>query len=70
MYVILVVGDEDAACLDTNLMLKATLPNAGLWIAPNTGHTVNLEVPAASMPTSRPSCELSKGDCDAVLTRQ
>ncbi len=47
MYVILVVGDEDAACLDTNLMLKATLPNAGLWIAPNTGHTVNLEVPAA-----------------------
>lgn len=45
--VLLVVGDEDAACLDTNLMLKATLPNAGLWIAPNTGHTINLEEPAA-----------------------
>jgi hypothetical protein len=28
-------------------MLKATLPNAGLWISPNTGHTINLEEPAA-----------------------
>ena len=45
--VLLIVGDEDAACLDTNLMLKVTLPNAGLWIAPNTGHTINLEEPAA-----------------------
>jgi pimeloyl-ACP methyl ester carboxylesterase len=45
--VLLVVGDEDAACLETNLMLKATLPNAGLWISPNTGHTINLEEPAA-----------------------
>lgn len=45
--VLLVVGDEDAACLQTNLMLKATLPNAGLWISPNTGHTINLEEPAA-----------------------
>jgi pimeloyl-ACP methyl ester carboxylesterase len=45
--VLLIVGDEDAACLETNLMLKVTLPNAGLWIAPNTGHTINLEEPAA-----------------------
>ncbi|MBV9909319.1 MAG: alpha/beta fold hydrolase [Hyphomicrobiales bacterium] len=45
--VLLIVGDEDAACLEINLMLKATLPNAGLWIAPNTGHTINLEEPAA-----------------------
>ncbi|WP_249781013.1 alpha/beta hydrolase [Bradyrhizobium sp. dw_78] len=28
--VLLIVGDEDAACLETNLMLKSTLPNAGL----------------------------------------
>jgi pimeloyl-ACP methyl ester carboxylesterase len=42
--VLLIVGDEDA---ETNLMLKATLPNAGLWISPNTGHTINLEEPAA-----------------------
>ncbi len=45
--VLLIVGDEDVACLETNLMLKATLPNAGLWISPNTGHTINLEEPAA-----------------------
>ncbi len=45
--VLLIVGDEDAACLETNLMLKVTLPNAGLWISPNTGHTINLEEPAA-----------------------
>jgi pimeloyl-ACP methyl ester carboxylesterase len=45
--VLLVVGDEDSHCLDTNLMLKSTLPNAGLWISPNTGHSINLEEPAA-----------------------
>jgi len=45
--VLLIVGDEDAACLEANLMLKETLPNAGLWISPNTGHTINLEEPAA-----------------------
>jgi pimeloyl-ACP methyl ester carboxylesterase len=45
--VLLVVGDEDSHCLETNLMLKSTLPNAGLWISPNTGHSINLEEPAA-----------------------
>ncbi|WP_213772868.1 alpha/beta hydrolase [Bradyrhizobium sp. dw_78] len=45
--VLLMVGDEDVACLETNLMLKATLPNAGLFISPNTGHAINLEEPAA-----------------------
>jgi pimeloyl-ACP methyl ester carboxylesterase len=45
--VLLAVGDEDAACLETNLMLKSALPNAGLWISPNTGHGINLEEPAA-----------------------
>jgi pimeloyl-ACP methyl ester carboxylesterase len=45
--VLLAVGDEDAPCLDTNLMLKSALPGAGLWISPNTGHTINLEEPAA-----------------------
>jgi hypothetical protein len=32
--VLLAVGDEDAACLETNLMLKSVLPNAGLWLCP------------------------------------
>jgi pimeloyl-ACP methyl ester carboxylesterase len=45
--VLLVVGDEDGPCLETNLMLKSTLPNAGLWICPNTGHAINLEEPFA-----------------------
>jgi pimeloyl-ACP methyl ester carboxylesterase len=45
--VLLAVGDEDAPCLETNLMLKSSLPNAGLWICPNTGHAINLEEPAA-----------------------
>jgi pimeloyl-ACP methyl ester carboxylesterase len=43
---LLAVGDEDAPCLETNLMLKSALPNAGLWICPNTGHAINLEEPA------------------------
>ena len=45
--VLLAVGDEDTRCLETNLMLKSALPNAGLWICPNTGHAINLEEPAA-----------------------
>jgi pimeloyl-ACP methyl ester carboxylesterase len=45
--VMLIVGDEDEPCLETNLWLKRTLPNAGLWISPNSGHAVNLEEPAA-----------------------
>jgi pimeloyl-ACP methyl ester carboxylesterase len=45
--VLLAVGDEDAPCLETNLMLKVAIPGAGLWICPNTGHAINLEEPAA-----------------------
>jgi pimeloyl-ACP methyl ester carboxylesterase len=45
--ILLAVGDEDAPCLETNLMLKSALPDAGLWICPNTGHAINLEEPAA-----------------------
>jgi pimeloyl-ACP methyl ester carboxylesterase len=45
--VLLAVGDEDVACLETGLMLKSALPNAGLWICPNTGHAINREEPAA-----------------------
>jgi len=45
--VLLIAGDEDTPCLETTLWLKRTLPNAGLWICPNSGHAVNLEEPAA-----------------------
>jgi pimeloyl-ACP methyl ester carboxylesterase len=44
---LLIVGDEDEPCLATTLWLKKTLPRAGLWIVPNSGHAINLEEPAA-----------------------
>ena len=43
---LLVVGDEDEGCLETNLFLKRTIPSAGLWVLANTGHAINLEEPA------------------------
>jgi len=42
---LIVVGDEDEGCLETDLMLKRTIPSAALAILPRTGHTVNLEEP-------------------------
>jgi len=45
--VLLAVGDEDEPCLDINLYLKRTIRSSGLWIAPRTGHAINLEEPAA-----------------------
>jgi pimeloyl-ACP methyl ester carboxylesterase len=43
--VLLVVGDEDAPCLEPNLFLQATLPDAALCVMPRTGHLLNLEEP-------------------------
>src|SRR5262249_23398117 len=43
--VLLIVGDEDEGCLEPALMLKRTIPTAGLAILPRTGHTANLEEP-------------------------
>src|SRR5215467_1896633 len=43
--VLLVAGDEDEGCLEPALMLKRTIPTAGLVILPRTGHTANLEEP-------------------------
>jgi len=44
--VLLVAGDEDDGALDTTLMLKRTMPRAGLCVIPRTGHLTNLEEPA------------------------
>ena len=44
---LLVVGDEDEPCLEANVFLKRTIPSAGLWMVPRTGHAVNLEEPDA-----------------------
>jgi len=42
---LLIAGDEDEGCLEPNLMLKRTIPTAGLALLPKTGHTCNLEEP-------------------------
>ena len=43
--VLVLNGDEDEGSLDTALMLKRTIPTAGLVVLPRTGHTANLEEP-------------------------
>src|SRR3984957_3798294 len=43
--VLIVTGDEDEGCLEPALMLKRTIPSAGLAVLPRTGHTANLEEP-------------------------
>ena len=44
---LVVTGDEDWPCLIPSVFMKRTIPGAGLLVVPNTGHTVNLEEPAA-----------------------
>jgi pimeloyl-ACP methyl ester carboxylesterase len=44
--ILLLVGDEDTPCLEPNLFLKATLPDAALCVMPRAGHLLNLEEPA------------------------
>jgi pimeloyl-ACP methyl ester carboxylesterase len=42
---LIVAGDEDEGCLEPGLMLKRTIPAAGLALLSRTGHTCNLEEP-------------------------
>ena len=44
---LIVNGDEDEPCLEVGLFMKRQIPSAGLLIMPKTGHTMNLEEPAA-----------------------
>ncbi len=43
--VLLMVGDEDEPCIDTNVFLKRTIPSSGLVTFPKSGHLINLEDP-------------------------
>lgn len=43
---LIVAGDADDGVLDTGLMLRRTLPRAGLAVLPRSGHLTNLEEPA------------------------
>jgi pimeloyl-ACP methyl ester carboxylesterase len=44
---LIVAGDEDDNSLQPSLFLKRTIPASGLLVLPKTGHTLNLEEPAA-----------------------
>lgn len=44
---LLMIGDEDEPCIDTNVFLKRTIPSAGLIVFPKSGHLINLEDPGA-----------------------
>jgi pimeloyl-ACP methyl ester carboxylesterase len=44
---LVMTGDEDWPCLEPGLLMKRTIPTAGLVVMPNAGHTINLENPAA-----------------------
>jgi pimeloyl-ACP methyl ester carboxylesterase len=41
-----VAGDEDDATLEPGLLMKRTIPHAGLVVLPWSGHALNLEEPA------------------------
>jgi pimeloyl-ACP methyl ester carboxylesterase len=43
--ILVVAGDEDNGVLETDLMLKRTIPRCGLAILPKSGHVTNLEEP-------------------------
>ena len=42
---LVMVGDEDEPCLEAGLLLKRSIPTAGLLVFPFSGHTLNLEEP-------------------------
>ena len=44
---LIVVGDEDESCLDGSVFLKRTVPTAGLYVLPRSGHDIPTEEPAA-----------------------
>jgi pimeloyl-ACP methyl ester carboxylesterase len=44
---LVIVGDEDAPAVDASRFLSGTIPGARLQVLPGTGHTLNLEEPAA-----------------------
>jgi pimeloyl-ACP methyl ester carboxylesterase len=43
---LIVVGDEDEACIEGSVMLKRAMPQAALLVIPRSGHTINSEEPA------------------------
>ena len=44
---LIMTGDEDEPCLEPNVFMKRKIPASGLVVLPKSGHTINLEEPAA-----------------------
>ena len=44
---LVMTGDEDEPCLEASLLIKRSIPTAGLAIFPCSGHTINIEEPDA-----------------------
>jgi pimeloyl-ACP methyl ester carboxylesterase len=42
---LIMVGDQDAPCVESSLMMRALIPHAGLVVFPACGHTPNIEEP-------------------------
>jgi pimeloyl-ACP methyl ester carboxylesterase len=43
---LVLVGDEDEACIEPSLSMKRNIPHCGLVVFPQSGHAINLEEPA------------------------
>jgi pimeloyl-ACP methyl ester carboxylesterase len=44
---LVMTGDEDEPCLEASLLMKRSIPTAGLLVMPRAGHTINIEDPEA-----------------------
>jgi pimeloyl-ACP methyl ester carboxylesterase len=42
---LIMVGDQDAPCVEPSIMMRALIPHAGLVVFPACGHTPNIEEP-------------------------
>jgi pimeloyl-ACP methyl ester carboxylesterase len=42
---LIMIGDEDEPCVESAVFMKRRIPNAGLSVFPQSGHTINLEEP-------------------------
>ena len=42
---LIMIGDEDEPCVEASVFMKRRIPNAGLAVFPQSGHTINLEEP-------------------------
>ncbi len=43
---LIMAGDEEEPCLEVCLLMKRSIPTAGLAVLPKSGHAINLEEPA------------------------